>query len=64
MDDTPMTVSDLKKTKNRVIGNPVAKEALVRDGVFMRRWALLLSLSLSFSSSMWRDVVSIAGDWT
>ncbi|TEB27615.1 hypothetical protein FA13DRAFT_1776418 [Coprinellus micaceus] len=37
LDDAWMSVSDLKRTKNRVIGNPVAKEALVRDGVFMRR---------------------------
>ncbi|TEB21153.1 ARM repeat-containing protein [Coprinellus micaceus] len=53
LDDAWMSVSDLKRTKNRVIGNPVAKEALVRDGVFMRRLVDLLdcSSSLSVSSS-------------
>ena len=37
LDEIRMTVSDLKRTKNRVIGNPVAKEALVKDERFMRR---------------------------
>lgn len=35
--DTALSVGDLKRAKNRVIGNPKAKEALVRDEQFMRK---------------------------
>ncbi|KAF6750284.1 hypothetical protein DFP72DRAFT_748133, partial [Ephemerocybe angulata] len=33
---TPMSVQDLKRVKNSVIRNPVAKTALSRDAAFMR----------------------------
>lgn len=37
LEDTGISVQDLKRVKNRVIGNPKAKETLVRDEGFMRR---------------------------
>lgn len=49
IEDTGLSVHDLKRVKNRVIGNPKAKEALVRDEAFMSR----LVLSCSFGSGRW-----------
>ncbi|KAJ3508741.1 hypothetical protein NMY22_g16518 [Coprinellus aureogranulatus] len=46
-----LTIPDLKRVKNRVIGNPKAKEALVRDEVFMRRLVDCLDPSLSSTST-------------
>ena len=39
-----VTVANLKKYKNAVIGNPVAKVQLVRDELFVTMWAQILSL--------------------
>jgi len=33
----PLTVPELKKLKNSVIGNPTAKTELARDGFFVQK---------------------------
>jgi hypothetical protein len=37
IETTTVIVSDLKRVKNSVIGNPLAKDGIVRDEELMRR---------------------------